>query len=67
MKKYVIFREEGNYSETWLLVPENKKEVIKAFGKNNNLEYICTSVIQKNFLDKLCIKDKDYYILILGE
>jgi hypothetical protein len=67
MKKYYVFREDGNYSETWLIVPENKKDIIKSFKNNKNIKYLCKSAIQSNFLNKMFINSKDYYTLFIGE
>lgn len=67
MKKYHIFVSQDKYSETWFLVPENKKDIIKSFKKNKDLKYMCKSAIQTNFLNKCFINSEDYYTLYLGE
>jgi hypothetical protein len=67
MKKYHVFMEEGNYSDTMYLVPENKKDIVKSFKNNENMKYICKSVIQSNFIKKCFINGDDFYSLFMGE
>jgi len=67
MKKYHVFKSEEDYSEILFIVPENKKDIVNSFKKNKSMEYVCKSVIQANFLNKIFINSGDYYTLFMGD
>ena len=67
IKNYDVFIEQGEWSETIFLVPEEKKDIIKSFKRNKNMVHSCKSAIQKNFINRCFVNDGDYYTLYLGE
>jgi len=67
IKNYDVFIEQGEWSETIFLVPEEKKDIVRSFKRNKNMTHSCKSVIQKNFINRCFVDGGDYYSLHLGE